>query len=523
MISIAKNCMGKKFLLCKIISGVMLFTISGCSSFESSVEKDQEKIHISALQATCPQFAQKISKQDESTQDDAAIQDINKTALYSNSIGGKNVVDDTIISENSRLAQMDLEHLLSLAIKNDPSTKISFNQFQIALDRKKQADSAFFPTVSLGLTAAKAKTMGSVNAQDQKKLTTTTATSVFPSVNIYYSIFKCCAHKEGSLAALSHISAQSATYSYAVQNLMYRVMSAYYDLSSAYATVKANEKNVYDTQVILEAANKRHSSGLTNKQDVLKAETAHSSAIYDLENARALVESARAQLAQVVGQSDIGHLEVDVIDLDDVSSKNNIYYMDDNLQNLENLLSTALQDRQDIRALEYQLSSAQHNTKAKRSDQLPEAFISGEFSSKKFKHFNGNYSNYQIAAGIKWDIFDGFYKSAAQHIAKKEEKIAEEQLRAKIIEINSEVWASFYALKSASKKIEAARRAEEFATESLESTQKSYSGGLCSFTDLLMAQNSLSVARKQKVLAYNDSMKSMTRLMFVTGQFLSKE
>ena len=146
-----------------------------------------------------------------------------------------------------------------------------------------------------------------------------------------------------------------------------------------------------------------------------------------------------------------------------------------------------------------------------------------KLSSKKIKHFNGHYSNYQIAAGISWNIFDGFYKSSAQHIAKKEQKIAEEQLRAKIIAINAEVWESFYALKSSAKKIDAAKKSEKFATESLDSTQKSYVGGLCSLTDLLMAQNALSVARKQKVLAYNDSMKSMTRLMFVTGQFLNTE
>ena len=521
MISIAKKLVSKNFLLSKLIPGVAVIIFPGCSSFDLSVEKEHSKIHNLALQQNCPKIFEKSQTLDHNQNTD--ISKNYKNIIYSKSINA-NTKNINSITHNDSLMQMDLEHLISIALKNDPSTRISYNQFQIALDRKKQADSAFFPTVSVGVTAAKNKSMGGVDPENPKKLTTTTSTSIFPSVNIYYSIFKCGAHKEGSLAALSHIGAQSATYSHAIQALTHNVMAAYYDLSSACAIVKANEKNVYDAQVILEAAKKRHESGLTNKQDVLKAETTHSSAIYELENSRALVESARAQLARVVGQPDVGNLNVDVIDLDDLSSNdNNIYSVDENLQNLENLLSSALKDRQDMRALEYSVAAAKHNSKSKCADQLPEVFVQGEFSSKKIKHFNGHYSNYQIAAGISWNIFDGFYKSSAQHIAKKEQKIAEEQLRAKIIAINAEVWESFYALKSSAKKIDAAKKSEKFATESLDSTQKSYVGGLCSLTDLLMAQNALSVARKQKVLAYNDSMKSMTRLMFVTGQFLNSE
>ncbi|MDR1590566.1 MAG: TolC family protein [Puniceicoccales bacterium] len=466
-------------------TGMKVFTfpisvwLGGCSSFEKTVLKNEQQIHhiSKTTENTLPAFLDPSDR-------------------------------DTIISFDHEL---DLYELLDLAFARNPETKIAWRQAALASAQKTKIDSAFYPHVTASLNAARAEQLNAPDS-DGKHLTTSLSNVIYPQIEISYSLFKFGAHKESSQVALSTLKAANFQYNQALQDVAYRVELAYFSLDSAIAIVKANEQNLEDAKVALDAAQSRHQSGLANRQDLLKAQAAHSAAAFELENSRSAVESARAHLAVAIG--------VRVNDGLRVVTSNTQAIPD--VDELENLIEKSLKMRQDMRAKWELLAAKQHGLEAKKYDQYPELIAGLRASRKKIQDTPGMYNNFEAYLGFRWDIFDGHLKMAERLMAHEELEIARQQLKAKALGVVGEVWEYFYVLKSAIKKLDSAQNSERCAWDAANYAQEAYTNGLCSFTDLLTSQNALSVARKQLVCAKNDLSVSWVRLAYYTGKILEK-
>ncbi|MDR3317423.1 MAG: TolC family protein [Puniceicoccales bacterium] len=406
---------------------------------------------------------------------------------------------------------LDLYELLDRAFSHNPLTKIAWHQATLVSAQKTKVDSAFYPHVSANLTVVRAEQTGSMSS-DGKHLTSQISNVLSPQIEINYSLFKFGAHKELSQSALSALKAANFQFSQALQDVAYAVESAYFALDSAQAIVRANEQNLEDAKVALDVAKNRHQSGLTNKQDLLKAQAAYSAAVFDLENSRSSVEVARAQLAQAMGIQVHDHLRIVA------SNEKAIPDMD----NMEQLIGEALRKRYDMQAERETLEAKKHQLNAKNYDCYPEVFTRLSASRKKIENIGGMYNNFEAAIGLKWDIFDGHLKASEQLMAYEEMKIAHQRLNLKELDIRSQVWKYFYTLKSAIHKLDAAKEAENFALEAFNYTKEAYANGLSSFTDLSTSQNALSSARKQFVGAKNDLAMGWVQLAYVTGKILEK-
>ena len=461
----------------KIFTFSVFLWLAGCSSFENAVLENEQRIHH--------------------------ISEINTAPTATESSEPK-----TVISFDHKL---DLYELLDLAFAHNPETKVAWRQTALASAQKTKADSAFYPHVTASLNAARAEQLGAP-APDGKHLTTSVSNVIYPQIEISYSLFKFGAHKESSRAALSALKAANFQFNQALQDVAYRVELAYFSLDSAIAIVKANEQNLEDAKVALDAAQNRHQSGLANRQDLLKAQAAHSAAAFELENSRSAVESARAHLAVAIGVRVSEGLRIMTSDTRAIPD----------VDELENLIEQSLAMRQDMQAKWELLEAKQHGLEAKKYDQYPELVAGLKASRKKIQDTRGMYNNFEAYLGLRWDIFDGHLKMAERLMAHEELEIARQQLKAKALGVIGEVWEHFYALKSAIQKLNSAQNSERCAWESSNYAQEAYTNGLCSFTDLLTSQNALSVARKQLVCAKNDLSVSWVRLAYCTGKILEK-
>jgi outer membrane protein TolC len=405
--------------------------------------------------------------------------------------------------------ELDLYELLDLALRGNPSTRVAWCQANIALAQKTKDDNVFYPHVSASLNVGRSEQLGGPSA-DGKHLTTAIANVVYPQLEMSYSLFKFGAHRERSAAALSALRAAKFQFNHALQQVAYQVDLAYFGLNAALAIVRANEQNLEDAKVTLDAAENRHQSGLANKQDLLKARAAHSAAVFEWENSRSAVESARARLAHAVGIRVSDRLRVMACDIEEIPD----------IDGVERLIGEALKRRQDMQAKRKALEAKKHHLNAKKYDRYPEVVAGVKASRRKIQHTPGMYNHFEAYVGVKWDIFDGHLKMADQLMAHEEMKIASQQLRAQAIDIASEVWEHFYALKSAMQKLDSAKEAEHCALEAFHYTKEAYAGGLSSFTDLSTSQSALSNARKQLIFARNDLSVSWVKLAYCTGKIL---
>jgi outer membrane protein TolC len=463
----------------KIFTFPVLLWLGGCSSFEKAVLENEQQIHRvgETLESHIPIPVEPSDRK-------------------------------TVISFDHEL---DLYELLDLAFSHNPETKIAWCQSALASAQKTKTDSTFYPHVAGSLNVARAEQLGAP-ASDGKHLTTSVSNVIYPQIEISYSLFKFGAHRESSQAALSALRAANFQFNQALQDVAYRVELAYFSLDSAIAIVKANEQNLEDAKVALDAAQNRHQSGLANRQDLLKAQAAHSAATFELENSRSAVESARAHLAVAIGVRVSNGLRIATSDTQEIPD----------VDGLEHLIKQSLAMRQDMQAKRELLEAKQHGLEAKKYDPYPELIAGLKASRKKIQDTPGMYNNFEAYLGLRWDIFDGHLKMAERLMAREELEIARQQLKAKVLDVVGEVWEHFYALKSAIQKLNSAQNSERCARESANYAQEAYTNGLCSFTDLLTSQNTLSVARKQLVCAKNDLSVSWVRLAHCTGKILEK-
>jgi outer membrane protein len=416
------------------------------------------------------------------------------------------------VEENVPAAHaLDLYAALDLAFRHNPTTKIAWHQVVAAAAQNVKTKSVLYPRVGVSLNAARAEQIAGTN-RDGRHLSTSISNVIFPQIDITYALFKFGAHREASLAALGALKAANFQWNQSLQDVAYKVSLAYFFLDSAMATVRANEQNLEDTQIALDAAENRYKSGLTNKQDLLKAQAAHSAAVFNFEHSRSTVEAARAQLARVIG----------------IAVDEQLYIVESgepsipNMDHMEHCISSALATRQDLQAQREILRSKEHAWHSKKYDRYPEVVAGLSASRKKFKSTPGMYNNFEAYIGLKWDLFDGFSKMSDQIMAREEMKIAYRQLQAKTLDIRSQVWEYFYALKSAIRKLDAAKEAEGYAQEAFNCIKEAYNSGLNSFTDLLVAQNALSVARNKLVCARNDLAVGWVHLAYYAGKILEQ-
>jgi len=189
---------------------------------------------------------------------------------------------------------------------------------------------------------------------------------------------------------------------------------------------------------------------------------------------------------------------------------------------LDSLVVRALQQRPDLRAVEYRAEAARKGAVAARGPFWPrlDAYLSGEINAEKFLDHDGD--SWTTGAMLSWDLFAGgrsrggarevqAQAAAATAVAAFEKKRAEREVR-----------QAHRELSSAGKRVEVAEAALEQATERLRITTLQYREGAATTTDLLDAQAGETQARLRRVQSLHDLNVGIARLAFVVGGTLNQ-
>jgi outer membrane protein len=228
-----------------------------------------------------------------------------------------------------------------------------------------------------------------------------------------------------------------------------------------------------------------------------------------LENAKALVELARANLARVIGVEVSSDLRI-------VRSDEEGDIRDFEI-NIQELISETMRTRQDVLAFHSAVEAKKDALWSISSKLLPELVVGGSGNRKFYRHSHGSFDNFAIYASLRWTLFDGFNNIYDTVEARARLRQAEQDLRQLKLAVASEVWAKYHAFKSSVKQLSAARNYEQSAQESFDSIVISYRNGLSSFSDLMSAQTQLSTARQRTVDSKNNLSLAVVDLAYAVG------
>ncbi|MDD2237237.1 MAG: TolC family protein [Kiritimatiellae bacterium] len=415
----------------------------------------------------------------------------------------------------STTGTLTLAELVDQALLANPTLQNSWAQARQSEARMQQARSAYYPSLSAN-AAYKAGRSDNNTLGEASSLT-----QYGPDASISWLLLDLGGRSARVNAGIDELLSYNYQYNQTLQDLLRDVQNAYYNLYSAQAAVLAAQSTVDSSAKTLEATQAREEAGLGIHLDVLQAQTDHEQALYKLEDALAMVKTAQGALASTLGLPADTPLEIAPPE-QAMPSVTNLTE-----ERISSIIDRSLARRADVAAAQAALRAAEYAVKAANSDYWPTLTAGGQ-ADKTWNRFENDALTdtdsytYLGYLGLSWTVFDGFL-----NVNKKQEALANQealraQLRGAELAAGTDVWNSFYSLKSALKKQVFARAALDSANEAYSQALDSYNAGLKDITFLLSSQASQATANSTLVSAENEMYIALVALAHATGS-LSEE
>jgi outer membrane protein len=255
-----------------------------------------------------------------------------------------------------------------------------------------------------------------------------------------------------------------------------------------------------------------------SKLDVYQAESTYNDSLYSLEEAKGLIETARADLAEVLGIPADTELSV-VLPSGEVPE-------DIRKDDVSKYIEEALRKRPDIASIRASLKAKEEEVNIATSDILPTLNIGGSVATNWFSYYGSrrgtptSYKDDYLYGGqfsVNWNVFDGLSNYFARIEAQREVSAQREKLIKTEISASADVWTKYFNLKTAQKKYVFSEAFLASAKASHELADEGYRAGIKNILDLLAAQSQLSEARSKLVDSKRDFFVALIELEHAIG------
>ncbi len=264
------------------------------------------------------------------------------------------------------------------------------------------------------------------------------------------------------------------------QEIIFRVVSSYYDVLLAAKELEVAEESAKTAQSIMDRSQSKFDSGLTVESDLLTAKVRMAARQQEVIRARNTLEVALAQLNTAMGMpldspfqltGGLAERKLSIPAMQDVEKQ-------------------ALTNRPDLKRIASEEQAQRQNVSIAKSSFGPRvnAFAGWEMDNPTFVAGGGG-NNWLGGIEVQFDIFQGGAKRAelSRQRALEEKVVAMKQVASDAVRL--EVRRAYYETDANRQQIEVARAAIAQAQESLRINQDRYESGLTTITDLLGAED----------------------------------
>jgi len=385
----------------------------------------------------------------------------------------------------ARANQLTLGDVIDLALRNNPVTRVSWDQARAAAADYGATRGAFLPSLVGSGTASRTRSIAPNGG------TSINRTQFNPSLTLSYLLLDFGGRSGTIDAAKQNLFAADLTHNATIQTVVLQVETAYFTYMANVALLGAERAAIAEAQANLAAAQQRDSVGLATIADVLQARTALSQEELNLETIQGQLQTARGNLAAAMGvpanaSYDLGPLSGAV----PVRAVN---------VTVDSLISAALARRPDLAAARAQAASARADIRIAQSAALPSLTLgstAGRTYADPTIYAGGSYG---LTLGISVPIFSGFALQYDVSAARARADAATAQADVLRQEITTQVFTSYYGLQTAGQRVTTADALLASAVQSEQVAAGRYREGVGSIIDLLTAQSALANARAQQV------------------------
>ncbi len=390
-----------------------------------------------------------------------------------------------LASSTAAVKQLTLAEIVDLALRNSPSTRLSWAQARAAADAYGSSQGRLFPTITAGVTANRGLSLATPGRPAVER------SQYGPSISLAYTVLDF-----GGRSGAIDVTRQTAvafdfTHNATVENTILQVEGAAFSFLSTRAQRDAQKVSVELATAALDAANERHRVGLATIADVLQARTARSQAELVLETLEGTLQVARGALAVAMGIP-----ANSPFDIPEVPAADSVHFV---TESVDSLIALAVRNRPELAAARAQAAAASSQIRVARSGYLPALAIgaTGANNASNVSTFSGR--TYSLNVGVQMPVFTGFANQYDVAAASEQYQAALARADATRQQVIQQVFTAYYTLRTATDRVRTAADLLASAIQSETVARERYREGVGSIVDLLVAQSALANARAQAV------------------------
>jgi len=398
----------------------------------------------------------------------------------------------TASAQQEQPASLTLQQAVNIALEKNPLRKVVLADTKAAAADVREARSLLMPRLSISETATRGNDPVYVFGSELRQRRFTEADFTLNKLNSplpygdfttrfggSWNLFDSFASWHGIERSKKMSEAAGHQLDRTQQEIVFRVVSAYYQVLLATKQLEVAEQAVKTAQSIMDRSQARFDSGLAVQSDLLTAKVRMAARQQEVIRARDNLAMARAELNTAMGialdapaqpSEALAERALPVPDLQEVEKQ-------------------ALANRPDLKRVQSEEAAQRQSVAMAKSAFGPRvnAFAGWEMDNPTFVAGGGG-NNWMGGIEVQFDIFQGGAKRAelSRQRALEEKVVAMKQVASDGVRLD--VRHAYYSLDSAQQEVEVARAAIAQAQESLRINQDRYDSGLTTITDLLGAE-----------------------------------
>lgn len=399
---------------------------------------------------------------------------------------------------------LTLPELTEFALRNNPRTRQAWYAARAAAASLGFARGDDLPEISASYIATRQRPLSGTTGAIAPWLT-----RYGPAISFSYVLFDFGAGDQRVEAAEYRLLAANLAHNRTLQDVIFQVEQAYYQLIGVEALVRINLQALKNIETALDAARRRRQSGLATAADVSRTETQVAQAVLALTRSRGELEKARGQLATVVGLPLSGALQVQVLSAPPQT--------DQVVSTVGHYLERMKDSRPDLMAAEAQVRAARATASATAKSGLPSVEIAGTSAFTEYHPDRPSTRSHALLFNVRIPLFTGFKDTYSVRQAEAAAAQAEAARDALYRQSSLEVWQAYYDLQTVRSGIASTEAQVKSAEQTAEATLARYRAGFGTILDLITAQQDETNARTQRIQAYLDWYTVLARLNFSLG------
>ncbi len=420
-----------------------------------------------------------------------------------------------------------LEELIDIAETNNPRTRIAWEAAKQAADGLGIARSDYFPHLAALVLSGDQRVIEPwpTPLGASRGYFLIEAPVVESGVELKYNVYDFGRRGARVEARKALRLAAAAAFQRTNQDVAFRVVTAYFNLITAEERLTASTQIVKTAQTTQEAAEAQLANGRSTLPDVLNARAATAQATYDLQASIGGVDTARVVLRETIG--------VEPSDAILVEQPGTLPLPTEVAESTANLVSAAMRQRPDLRAISERLQAANAQYKAAKSEYLPTIHFGASAAQEAvWPTINvagpnplghANQTVWNVGVTVRWTIFDGGLRRNEARLADSKRREAQDEKREKEDAIAREVWVAYVQFRTAVRQHEAAETLLTSASTSYDASLDAYKYGVKNLVDLVTAENQLAQARLAVVQSRSAVRIDATNLDYATGNLLRQQ